>query len=402
MHDAIVVGAGPAGNIAALRLSQQGHRVAVVDWRHDIGDKLCTGIIGIECVRRFPPDDCHIIREAKAATIVSPAGKRYFIEKEEPQALIIDRVAYVGALARQAEAAGAQYILGPRVNDIEVGETAVSVSTTGVNGDKTLSARLLVLASGFGSPLLKAIGLQNGKNPEYMAGAQAEVVVDGVEVTEVYLGNQIAPGSFGWLVPLADSRALAGVVSRTSLNGHMDDFLSGLRAHGRVREVTKGPSRWGVPLRPVPRTYADRVLVAGDAAGLVKPTTGGGIYYALLSGELAAETAGEALSAGDVSARRLRQYEKRWKSLFGRELKIGYYARLLYEALGDEQIDRLLAELWTSGLKDELIDPREFSFDWHGRVILKALNHRHLGAVFRSFGPLAVPLVSRLTRAKLR
>ena len=402
MHDAIVIGAGPAGNIAALHLAQRGHRVAVVDWRHDIGDKLCTGIIGVECVRHFPPDDRHIIREAKGATIVSPAGKRYSIEKEEPQALIIDRVAYVGALAQKAEEAGAEYILGPRVNEIEVRETAVSVSTTGANGYGSLSAQLLVLASGFGSPLLKAVGLQNGKSGDYMAGAQAEVVVDGVDDTEVYLGAQIAPGSFGWLVPLTDSRALAGVVSRRSLNGHMDDFLSGLRAQGRVREVTKGPSRWGVPLRPVPRTYADRVLVAGDAAGLVKPTTGGGIYYALLSGELAAETADEALNAGDLSARRLRQYEKRWKSLLGRELKVGYYARLLYEALGDEQIDRLLAELWTSGLKDELINPREFSFDWHGRVILKALNHRHLGALFRSFGPLASPLVSWLTRARLR
>ena len=403
LYDAIVVGAGPAGNMAALRLSQQGRHVAVIDWRHDIGDKLCTGIVGVECVKRFPPDGRHVIREAKGATIVSPSGRRYHIERDEPQAFVIDRVAYVGALAQKAAAAGAELILGPRVNNVEVTETAVSVSTTGDNGRASLSARLLLLTSGFGSPLVRAAGLRNGRNSDYMAGVQAEVVADGVvKQAEVYLGERVAPGSFGWLVPLDGSRALAGIISRQKLNGHMDDFLSGLRAQGRIREMTKGPSHWGVPVRPAQRTYADRVLVAGDAAGHVKPTTGGGIYYALLSGELAGETAADALRSGDLSAGRLRLYERRWKSLFGRELTIDYYARLLYESLRDEQIDRLLEEIWDSGLSDELIDPPDFSFDWHGRVILKALRHRRLGAVLRSFGPLAGPFVSRLTRARMR
>ena len=403
MYDAIVVGAGPAGNIAALRLSQQGHHVAVVDWRHDIGDKLCTGIVGIECVNRFPPDDRHFIREAKGATIVSPSGKRYYIERDEPQAFIIDRVAYVSALAQKAAAAGAELILGLRVNNVEVTETAVSVSTTDGNGRASLSARVLLLTSGFGSPLVRAAGLRTDGNGDYMAGVQTEVTVEGAaKEAEIYLGERVAPGSFGWLVPLDGSRALAGIISRQRLNGHMDHFLSGLRAQGRMGEMTKTPSRWGVPIRPAQRTYADRVLVAGDAAGHVKPTTGGGIYYALLSGELAGETAAEALRSGDLSAGSLRLYERRWKSLFGRELTIDYYARLLYESLKDEQIDRLLAEIWDSGLKDELIGPPDFSFDWHGRVILKALKHRRLGAVLRSFGPLAGPFVSRLTRVKLR
>ena len=403
LYDAIVVGAGPAGNMAALRLSQQGRRVAVVDWRHDIGDKLCTGIVGIECVKRFPPDDRHVIREAKGATIVSPSGKRYHIEKDDPQAFIIDRVAYVGSLAQKAAAAGAELILGLRVNHVEVTDTAVSVSTADGNGRGSLSARLLLLTSGFGSPLVRAAGLRNGRSGDYMAGVQAEVVADGVvREPEVYLGKRVAPGSFGWLVPLKGSRALAGIISRQKLNGHMDGFMSGLREQGRVREMTKGPSHWGVPVRPAQRTYGDRVLAAGDAAGHVKPTTGGGIYYALLSGELAGQTAADALRSGDLSAGSLRLYERRWKSLFGRELTIDYYARLLYESLGDEQIDRLLAEIWDSGLHDELIDPPDFSFDWHGRLILKALKHRRIGAVLRSFGPLAGSFVSRLTRARLK
>ena len=67
----IVAGAGPAGNVAALRLSEMGHRVAVVDWRESLGDKLCTGIVGRECVERYPPDKADIWREAQSATIVA-------------------------------------------------------------------------------------------------------------------------------------------------------------------------------------------------------------------------------------------------------------------------------------------------------------------------------------------
>ena len=160
-------------------------------------------------------------------------------------------------------------------------------------------------------------------------------------------------------------------------------------------EIVKQTKRWGIPLKPLARTYANRVLVAGDAAGMAKPTTGGGIYYALLSGELAAETAGEALAADDLSARQLRAYEKRWKALFGKEMRVGYMARMLFESLGDSQLDRLLDTLVSCESRDGIISG-EFSFDWHSKLILRAINHRDLGGLIRSFGPAVVPFLSRM------
>ena len=160
-------------------------------------------------------------------------------------------------------------------------------------------------------------------------------------------------------------------------------------------EIVKQPKRWGIPLKPLARTYADKVLVAGDAAGMAKPTTGGGIYYALLSGELATETAGEALAADDLSARQLRAYEKRWKALFGKEMRVGYLARMLFESLGDSQLDRLLDTLVSCESRDGIISG-EFSFDWHSKLILRAINHRDLGGLIRSFGPAVVPFLSRM------
>jgi flavin-dependent dehydrogenase len=176
----------------------------------------------------------------------------------------------------------------------------------------------------------------------------------------------------------------------------MDGLLQHLRKIGKVRSVVQQPRRWAIPLRPISRTFGDRVLAVGDAAGFAKPTTGGGIYYALRSGKLAAEIAHLGLSNGDLSSRAMRVYQTRWRSLFGRELTVGYYARKLYEALGDGQIDRLLRASADSGLQDELVNSSEFAFDWHSRLILKVLRPVYLGSVIRSFGPVVRPILSRL------
>ena len=403
-YDAIVVGAGPAGNQTALTLAEGGHRVAVLDWRRDpsassgqaVGDKLCTGIIGIDCVRRFPPDDSVVHHRANAATVVSPAGNRYRIARGEPQATVIDRAAYVAGIARRAMDAGAEYRLGERVTGLEVLPRGVEVSTGGDTGRGRFRGQLLVIASGFRSPLLDMAGLPRGRPRDLMIGSQVEVEVDGVEDAEVYLGRSIAPGSFGWLVPTGKSTALAGLMSQKRLNGHMDDFLRSLSREGRLRRVSGRVRSWGIPLRPPPRTFADRVLVVGDAAGQVKPTTGGGIYYARLSGELAAEAAGGAFDAADFSARRLAGYERAWKALLGRELRVGYFARLLYSTLADKQIERLLSRVVGDGMCDELLGSRDFSFDWHSETILRAAGNREFRSLLLSLGPMAAPSLARL------
>ncbi len=398
MYDVMVIGGGPSGNTAAHKLASLGYQVLVLDWRQNLGDKLCTGIIGRECAQRYAPERAQVYREATSAAVVSPSGRRYRFAREQPQAYIINRVAYVASIARRAMEAGASYALNERVTSIQVSGDGVKAQATGEAGERGHEARLAVVASGFGSPLLRTLGLDSWRSEDYLVGCQAEVVARGLEETEVYLGRSVAPGSFAWLVPLDDSRALVGAITRRRASQQMDAFLSMLQASGKVQAIVKRPQQWGIPLRPLPRTYADRVLVIGDSAGLAKPTTGGGIYYSILSGEMAARAAHEAFTAGDFSARRLARYEKEWKTALGREMRIGYYARLLYESLGDEQIERLLDAFASSDVQEEVLGTRELSFDWHSGVILKALRQRRLGGLVRSFGPSIAPFLARLVR----
>ena len=385
--------------MAALELAQRGIGVAVLDWRANIGDKLCTGIIGKECADLWLPAPEHIHGKARSATIVSPAGRRYRIARGETQAYIVNRPAYINSVAEKAQQAGAEYILNSRVTDIRIANRCALVTTRSDDATAEYACRIVIMASGFGSPLLRMAGIDGGKSEEYLVGCQVEAVAPGLTETEVYLGKGTAQNSFAWLVPLSDSLALVGMAPRRRVNGQMDAFVERLKSEDRIADITAKPQTWGIPIRPTSPSYADRALVGGDAAGLVKPTTGGGIYYSFLSGQLAASTASEAIASGRYAAKDLRDYERNWTRIFGRELRIGYYARMLFETLSDEQIERLLHEFLSDTTLADYIG-EDVAFDWHSKVILKALRHTNITRVLTTLGPSAAPFVARLLQAR--
>ena len=188
VYDAIVIGAGPAGNMAALRLSESGHKVLVVDSRERIGDKLCTGIIGSECAREFPPDESQIWHEATGAAVVSPFGRRYAVSKSSPQAYVIDRVGYVQSFADRAIGNGAEYLLGARVTGVQIGGSDAKVSVSSDSISETYTSKVVIVGSGFGSPVLRMVGHSNGKKSDYILGCQAIVTTQDLKQTEVLWG----------------------------------------------------------------------------------------------------------------------------------------------------------------------------------------------------------------------
>jgi flavin-dependent dehydrogenase len=133
---------------------------------------------------------------------------------------------------------------------------------------------------------------------------------------EVHFGSEVAPRGFAWAVPV---RRPAGTFVRVGVMAAERADLFFHRMLARVAEawqvavpVSPVPRRRMLPLGAVGRSYGDRLLVVGDAAGLVKPTTGGGIYYSILSGELSAMVLDRALAADALSASSLREYESGW------------------------------------------------------------------------------------------
>ena len=157
---------------------------------------------------------------------------------------------------------------------------------------------------------------------------------------------------------------------------------------GKITSDDVELSYGGIPLKPLPRTYGDRLVVVGTAAGQVKPTTGGGIYYGLLCADIAANNLHRALKADDLSGRKLAGYERGWKRKLGRELKTGYWARRFYELLNDRQVDRMLDIIESNGILETLLRAEDLSFDWHGGVVQRVIRH---GVLIKAIEAMKIP-----------
>ena len=399
MYDVLIIGAGPAGNMAALELAKAGARTAVIDYRERIGDKLCTGVIGLECARKFPVSERHIRRQVDSALIHSPSGRCYRVKKSGPQALIVDRVAYVSEVASRAAKHGAEYFIGHRATAIDQTRNGVRVWTRRGPTVECFESRLLLIATGFRSPVTQMVGLCGRNDQDFIFGQQVEVETNGVEDVEVFIGGDGAPESVGWLVPTSGSHGLVGTISRQKQAVCLDSLVTRLQDEGRIESNVHEFNRWGIPVRPLTTTYGPGTMVLGDAAGFTKPTTGGGIYYGMMSGRIAAETALEALDSGDLSDRTLQRYEQRWKREFGREMDVGYYARKLFEAMSNEQKDEIMKVFLSEEVQAEVLDANGFSFDWHSRAILGTIRNRHIAGMIVGLGPTVAPLVTRLVKS---
>ena len=369
MKDIIIIGAGPAGNIVAEKTAKEGLDVLVLDWRQIIGDKLCTGIIGKECLDKFPPREEDIYHKVKSATIISPNDKSYRITRNNTQAAILNRVSYIQSIANKAKKNGAKYSLEHRVTKIKQNPDHISITAKYNEILKTFKCKLLIISSGFNTPLLRMVGIDT-KNNKSLIGSQIEVEIKNPIETQVYFGKEISPGSFGWLVPLSKSRALLGVISKEKNQENIKYFLNKLINEEKILDLNYDIKSWGIPISPINKTYQNRILITGDAAGLTKPTTGGGIYYSLLSGQLAAKTSIEAIKSNNLSENKLKEYQSAWKNIFGKEISISHYSRLFFETLNDEQIEKIISLGFE--FQKELINESDFSFDWHSKVILKA------------------------------
>lgn len=377
MYDVIVVGAGPIGSFIASRLAELGYRVIALEQKEGVGENVCcTGIISVECFNTFNLD-ATIFGEANSAKFFAPSGGFIRLERENPQAYIIDRASLDKSLKERAQRHGANYFFSASVVAVTPEADCVSATVDYHGKQRIFIAQAIILAYGSGSRLSEKLGL--GKITNFAFGAQAEVDTDLDEV-ELYFDQNLFPGFFGWLVPTSSSKGLAGLLVPNDPASYLRDFLCHLRAQGRVAS-TEAEMKFGtIPLGTLPRTYSDRIIAVGDAAGQVKPTTGGGIYYGLLCADIAVDCLHQAFLANDFSAARLSSYDKQWRAKLNRELQSGYRARWFYKRLGNRHIDYLFRVAQANGVPRLIAEWPDFSFDWHGPLISEIVKHLAIAA----------------------
>lgn len=362
--DVIVVGAGPAGSECARRLAAAGYVVAVVEEHASAGEPVhCTGVISAHAYRAFDLPRSAIQSELTTAELTSPGGITLRVELNGSRAYTVDRRAVDVALADRAGREGVSFSYGTRVQAIAVDRTGVQVIGIRCGEPWRERARAVVLATGAKSGLPRQVGL--AACHEQVHGAQAQVAVSSPATMQVWLGHQLVPGGFGWVVPGLAGWSRVGVLTR----GKPRQVLSQV-ARRALDGASDGLASTAIRVHPIPAaprrpTCGDRVLSVGDAAGQVKMTTGGGVYYGLLASRLASEVLAEGLAEGRLGARHLARYEELWQVLLGPEQRAGLLLRKLASAVSDETLDRIFRWAEARGLSRYLLDLVDF--DWHAR-----------------------------------
>lgn len=380
MIDVAIVGAGPAGLMAARVLATRGLDVTVLEEHASVGQPVhCTGILAREAFDEFELSTDTILNDLTEARFVAPDGSDFVYTNGPSEAVVVDRAAFDMRLGCAATAAGAVLQTGVRVTAITPAHDAVTIEC---HGRPTVRARASVLACGSKYAFHRSLGL--GSPPLFLRTAQLELPATRLHEVELHFGNDVAPMGFGWAVPVLRGRRLhvrVGVMADADAPRYFQQMLARLSSRwGLDASDATAPRARILPLATIPRTYADRVVVVGDAAGLVKPTTGGGIYFALLSGALAADVLAEALGHGMLGASALAGYERRWRDRLQAELDTQLQLRMLTQRMSDHDIDQLFNLARTDGIMP--IVRRAASFNRHRPLILALLRHQPARQVF--------------------
>jgi geranylgeranyl reductase family protein len=369
--DVAVIGGGPAGLAAGVRLARAGFGVDLYEEHPAIGEPVhCTGVLAHDAFDTFGLPRTAILNDLQTVRFHAPSGATVEYSTPGVEAVVIDRVVFDRQLGDAAAAAGVR-MRRARVLGLDVEADGVTVTTHG----SIVRARAAVLACGASYGFQRKLGL--GMPRLLLQSAQAELPAARTGPVEVHFGAAVAPAGFAWAVPVERGERTCvriGVMCDTDAASRFRRLAQSLSRRWGIREGDIGAPRQKVlPLAPIGRTYTDRILALGDAAGLVKPTTGGGIYYSLLSAQLAADTLIPALAADRLDAKTLVHYERAWRKRLGSELRWQLVLRRVAQRLSDQDIDRLFELARTDGIMP--IVRRTAKFNQHREFIVALLKH---------------------------
>ena len=283
--DVVIVGAGPVGGHTANLLAKRGQRVLLLEEHNEIGRPFqCAGLVTPNAMKQVNLYDT-ILEEIDGALIHGPSGTLVPVGTGGTvRTYVVCRKLFDEAVVKQSMISGATLWLNSKPISAETEEDRVVLTINRNGKDIEISTKLLIGCDGAHSWTRRYFKM--GRPKELMIGFQTEVV--GYQYRkrwlEMYSGSEIAPGFFAWVIPSGNDSCRIGLWSTAErLDGKsIEECYHNLLNHplwedrfSNIRETARycGP----VPSGMVKKAYKNRVILIGDAAGMAKPTTGGGI-----------------------------------------------------------------------------------------------------------------------------
>lgn len=362
--EAAIIGAGPAGLITAEVISSKGYTTTVFEEHRMVGvPDHCAGIISVEGFDRLgiPLDDRFYLNTIVGGRLYSADGTCLEIRDRKPRAHIIDRGGFDGYLADAAVDSGIDLRTSTRVKDIVFTKKGVVGVKT---GDHMVRSDVLINAEGPGGRLMARAGYSTGQEG-ILNGFNVDL--SGVDVesdmVEVWFNDEASKGFFTWVAPLGGDRVRVGLASQIG-DGYvaLNKFIEKRFNVTDVPQISAGRVCTGGPVR---RTAYPGMLLVGDVAGQVKPTTAGGVVIGGLCSLLAGESASLFIGEGKQSS--LDWYEREWRRLYGHELSTMLTLRRLLNGMGDERMSRMFR-----AFKEEGMGPRIVSLIEDGDMDMQA------------------------------
>lgn len=359
-YDVIVVGAGPIGSYTASQLARRGFSVGLFERQKKVGaGTLCSGVISIQAFKRYELPYDSILTKITAFAFVSPSRQRLEYEQEDPLAYVINRDLFDRELFKLAKSRGVEAHLNARVTAIRESAQDCVVET----GAKDYRARVVCIATGNDYRL--QLGLGMGRPARMLHGHQIEIplAIDVPSKVLIHMGANVAPGSFGWLIPTSLKSCRVGVL----INQNNKKYLKNLIRErvGDIGDCEKNIRSKPIAYAGIKKTATARVIAVGEAAGQVKTTTGGGIFYGLLCSEIAVEEIGKVLK--NTSANLL-DYETIWRSTLVTEQEIGMKVRAIAGAIDDARLENMFSFVKKNSYWIKLLTPR-INFDYHSNML---------------------------------